>query len=228
MEWLYVISAIASSVAAVLAWAAKLWWSREFASAKDEALKAKDAQIALLEREIKQLQEMTPMKLREYFLSVREQLEEYNDKLHAELEEARKEIKKKQNEIELLQSGHIKREDEIEKLNKEKRELERSANELREKLNSIERKIKNKDIAYYWLDIDYNDINNLRSLHDYLRKYLAKTYISDKEIENKYQNYFIPASSLKRMLRSYLETTLTKKHDTEENSNPNDDSKAKK
>jgi predicted RNase H-like nuclease (RuvC/YqgF family) len=77
---------IGSLIAAILAWIAKLKWSKEFEKAKDETIKAKEAQIAALEREVKSLQDMTPMKLREYFNSVKEQLEEYNEELRKQLE----------------------------------------------------------------------------------------------------------------------------------------------
>ncbi len=42
------------------------------------------------------------MKLREYFLSVKEQLEEYHDKLQEELKAAREDIEKKDSEISRL------------------------------------------------------------------------------------------------------------------------------
>ena len=76
MLWIYAFAAIASSLAAVLAWAAKLWWSKEFGAAKDEIIRAREAQIGLLESEVQNLKELTPMKIREYFLSVKVQLEE--------------------------------------------------------------------------------------------------------------------------------------------------------
>lgn len=69
------MSALASAVAAVLAWAAKLRWSKEYAAAKDEVIRAKDAQIELLRNGIENLRSLTPMKIREYFLSVKKQLE---------------------------------------------------------------------------------------------------------------------------------------------------------
>lgn len=99
IELSYAISAVASVIAAILAWVAKIRWSQEYAEAKNETLKAKDAQIALLEREIQTFQELTPMKLREYFNSVKEQLEEYNDFLNTQLNEAKKELEKKDMEI---------------------------------------------------------------------------------------------------------------------------------
>jgi hypothetical protein len=59
MEMIYAIATLGSVLASVLAWAAKLQWSKEFAKAKDETLKAKEeeirtkeAQIQFLEREI--------------------------------------------------------------------------------------------------------------------------------------------------------------------------------
>jgi len=47
---------VASALAAVLAWAAKLWWSKEYAAAKDEIISAKEAQIELLKNEIETLE----------------------------------------------------------------------------------------------------------------------------------------------------------------------------
>jgi hypothetical protein len=99
---IYAVAALASSLAAVLAWASKLWWAKEYAAAKDETIQAKEAQIELLKTEVQNLRDLTPMKLREYFLSVKEQLEEYNDELREELEAARKEIQKKESELQQM------------------------------------------------------------------------------------------------------------------------------
>jgi len=38
MEWIYALSAIACALAAVLAWAAKLWWGKEYAASKSNSL----------------------------------------------------------------------------------------------------------------------------------------------------------------------------------------------
>ncbi len=142
------ITSLASAVAAILAWIAKIQWSDEYSKAKDETIKAKDTliqvkdaqlqtlitnkdeiikakeeQIRVLEREVKSLNELTPMKIREYFLSVREQMEEYNTVLKTQLDEAQKEISLRKNEIaELVYKGE-KSAGEIEKLEKE-RQLE--------------------------------------------------------------------------------------------------------
>ena len=61
MEWLYPVMTILSALAAVLAWAAKLWWGREFAAAKDEIIKAKDELINVKEAQIEQLTVKFPL-----------------------------------------------------------------------------------------------------------------------------------------------------------------------
>ncbi|MCH7754041.1 hypothetical protein IH970_02795 [candidate division KSB1 bacterium] len=92
MEWIYIITVLASSIAAILAWIAKLLWSKEYIAAKDEVIKAKDAQIEVLNQQIEGLKELTPMKIREYFLSVKLQLEEYNDHLKGQLKDSKKKL----------------------------------------------------------------------------------------------------------------------------------------
>lgn len=104
MEWLILLSALASAISAALAWAAKLWWSKEYIAAKDEIIKSKDAQIDLLNAQIKSLQDLTPMKIREYFLSVREQLEEYNESLQTQLKQAQDMLDLKQQEIDAIKA----------------------------------------------------------------------------------------------------------------------------
>jgi hypothetical protein len=70
-----------------------VWWSREFAHAKDEVIRAKEAQIALLRDEIRQLHELNPAKLREYHQIVKQGLEEYNNQLKARLDEKDRELR---------------------------------------------------------------------------------------------------------------------------------------
>jgi hypothetical protein len=99
------VTTLGALVAVILAWAAKLRWSKEFGVAKDaqiaslqsqiinltnthtELIKAKDAHIAFLEREIKGLQELNPTKLREYVQEIKQGLEEYNDHLKQKIED---------------------------------------------------------------------------------------------------------------------------------------------
>lgn len=102
LETLYAITAVASAGAAILAWLAKLRWSREFSAAKEAQIAAKQAEIASLEREVAVLRELTPMRVREYFLSVKEQLEEYNDRLRWERDAAVAALQEKERETEML------------------------------------------------------------------------------------------------------------------------------
>lgn len=48
---IYAVGALLSALAAFLAWAARLWWGKEFAAAKDETIHAKEAQIAVLKEQ---------------------------------------------------------------------------------------------------------------------------------------------------------------------------------
>ena len=167
--WIYAISALASALAAVLAWAAKLWWAKEYSAAKDEIIKAKDAQIETLKNEIQNLRELTPMKIREYFLSIKEQLEEYNDKLQEELKTAYEEIEKKDSEIRhLLESnqglfpggpepssmdvGVAKLESRVRHLMQTKEQLQVKANSLKQKLQKEEERRQKFKNLLSWLD----------------------------------------------------------------------------
>ena len=51
-------------------------------------IEAKDGEIKSLKTSIEQLKEFSPIRLREYFLSVKEQLEEYNEHLKEKLKKA--------------------------------------------------------------------------------------------------------------------------------------------
>jgi len=111
MDWLYLAVTGISALAAVLAWSAKLRWSKEFAEAKNAAIQAKDAalqaktaEIQALKAEILSFRELSPQKIREYFVSTKEQLEGYIDDLKQKLgqvrDEAEKERDKLQKEVE--------------------------------------------------------------------------------------------------------------------------------
>ena len=183
MEWIYVVSAVASSLAAVLAWAAKLWWGREFAAAKDEIIKAKDAQIEMLTREIESLRELTPMKIREYFLSVREQMEEYNDLLQNQLSEAQKELNRKQAEIDHLRMKGDKNLEAIERLETEKAEISSAVAKLQEELSELQKKHESGDVIVYRIPkINYQMFENINTSFKELSNYLSKDI--SKEMTN--------------------------------------------
>ena len=139
LEMLYAIVALVSAIAAVLAWVAKLVWSKQHLSAKDEIIRAKEAQIDLLNNQIESLRELTPMKLREYFLSVKEQLEEFNITLSSELENATSKIEKKEEEIKLLKAAGQEQEEKIQEISVKLDSLRSSRNEKLHKLGNLDK-----------------------------------------------------------------------------------------
>ncbi len=101
MPWtdlIYAGALLASTLAAVVAWLARLRWAKEYRAAKDATIRAKDAQIAALEAQLETLRELTPMQLHEYFVSVKAQLEAYNETL-------KQQVAEKDRQIAALRSG---------------------------------------------------------------------------------------------------------------------------
>jgi len=199
------IASLASAVAAVLAWVAKIRWSDEYSKAKDETIKAKDAlvevknaqlqtlitnkdetikakeeQIKVLEREVKSLNDLTPMKIREYFLSVREQMEEYNTLLKNQLDEAHNELENKKNEIgELRQKGE-KSASEIEKLEKERQSIAEAASALENQLTELQQKYESQKELF--IQIPKIDTKIYESIGDSLKNLteaMSKNYTQD-------------------------------------------------
>ena len=88
--WVNNLITLVSIIAAILAWVAKLRWSKEYSDAKNAVIEAKEAsisekgeqvvtkqsQIVFLEQQIEFFKERTPQKIREHYRSVQEQLEE--------------------------------------------------------------------------------------------------------------------------------------------------------
>jgi hypothetical protein len=191
VEWLQVGTAFASAVAAVLAWAAKIWWGREFSAAKDEIIRAKDAQIEVLNREIDSLRELTPMKLREYFLSMRKQLEEYNDFLKDKLEEANCELAKKDSAILRLRNEGAKKKEEIQKLESERNQIERiakAASSLSSRLQEVKQKYESESAAVLRLpEIDADTMGDIDAAYWRLLKALSPSSPLD---EFRFEDYF--------------------------------------
>jgi hypothetical protein len=159
-NWLaaaYALAAVLSALAACLAWAARVRWSSDFAAAKDETIRSKDTQIQALQRskdemiqakdaqlqtlqlQLDNLRELTPMKIREYFINMKERLEEFNDSLKRQLLEAARLIAQKQDEIDTLQARGTGQKAKIEKLEREKAVLEQRTAELAERVTVLER-----------------------------------------------------------------------------------------
>ncbi len=84
----------------------ELAWSRRYRAAKN-------AEIHALRAEIESLKEMTPMKVREYYLSTKELLEQCNAELQKELEVARRAESEQSDRIVALKAQGFAREAEL-------------------------------------------------------------------------------------------------------------------
>jgi DNA repair exonuclease SbcCD ATPase subunit len=167
-ELLSSITALLAALAAVLAWAAKLWWGKEYADAKDEIIKAKDAQIAVLEREVKSLSELTPMKLREYFVSVKEQLEEYNNTLHEQLKEAKIDLQRADEQVKLLTTQGEATSGELARLQLERDELRTVVASLETQQQNIESQQKKLNGQEHTLTA------RQRNIYTYIQQFMQK------------------------------------------------------
>ncbi len=137
MEIAYILGTILSGAAAVLAWLAKIYWSKEYISAKDEIIKAKEAQIEQLKSQVQHYKDLTPMKIREYFESMKEQLEEYNDSLQRKLENTKDQLEKKNEELKKLEQYDQEKASTIANIKDEKEKLEEQVSELETDLEKL-------------------------------------------------------------------------------------------
>lgn len=208
------ISALFSALAAVLAWIAKIKWAKEFSEAKDETIRAKeaqiqikeaqlqtvlmtkdqiiqakDAQIETLDKELKLLQELSPMKLREYNIAVRSQLEEYNDLVCQKLEDAKTEIANKNSEIESLKVEGSKNLEVISKLTKEKEKISSLAEGLENTILDIStlQKSKNKNhLVLYLFLLSNTKLNDQYKYYSELSKLLSKDVSQDFKLKYRF------------------------------------------
>lgn len=173
---LSLLTAFFSTIAAALAWLAKLRWSDEFAKAKDETIKAKqafideytrakdetikskdsiieakNAQIAALQMEIENQKELNPMKLREYFESVKTQLEEYNDMLQQRVEEKKKELEQRDIQINELSTERNKESNSYQLLLRERDSLNNSVKGLELEIFNLRKATANVD---NWFELE--------------------------------------------------------------------------
>lgn len=130
MEWIQAIAAIASGLAAVLAWVAKIRWSNEFAAAKDETIRAKEAQmnvkderISDLKEKIEWLRQFNPQSIQENYISAINQLDEINSHLNREIEELKMEVANRDSLLSELSESKSEDQMRIENLTKERDNL---------------------------------------------------------------------------------------------------------
>jgi DNA repair exonuclease SbcCD ATPase subunit len=133
IDWIYSIAAVFSTIAAVLAWVAKIRWSDEYREAKEETIKSKEAHIEMLQNEVENLHALTPIKMREYFESTKDSLEEFVEVLQTQLDDAKSTLKKKGDEIKELESQNR----EIGRLQQEKETLTEAVDELEEEVEDL-------------------------------------------------------------------------------------------
>ena len=145
MDWAYAIAAIASSVAAILAWAAKLRWSKEYREANDRIIASKDAeinalktaaaelrqskqdQIDNLKEQITSFKDLNPTMLKEWSSSIAEHFELLAKALESKLRRADEEIKERERKIgELVNAGKTKKKEVVD-LRREVSELKSAA-----------------------------------------------------------------------------------------------------
>jgi len=157
------IAAVLSALASVLAWAARLIWGREFAAAKDETIKAKeaqlvtkdetikakDAQIEGLTQRLKEERELNPMMIREYFVSVKAQLEEYIALLKGQRDEAQGKLVGLQREIKTVQATAAGRQDQIRELVAERSRLQDVSAALSKQVEQLQSKQEENDQVLY-------------------------------------------------------------------------------
>jgi len=115
---------------------------------KEEILKAKDAEISALNREIESLKELSSIKVREHFLSVKHTLEESITTLERELKEAKIKSEEAENSLQdkEIQIEKLLPESEINKSKIEELEIDRTKfkgeiNKLRQNLEEKEKSL---------------------------------------------------------------------------------------
>lgn len=100
-----------SIIAAIIAWTAKLRWSKEYRDATNRLIQAKDAEIStlksqserlekskdaeiqILQHQIEKLEKLNPKELIEWYEGLKKFSEEYVEQLRRQLEEAKQKIK---------------------------------------------------------------------------------------------------------------------------------------
>lgn len=174
MEYIQGIITILSLIAAIMAWFVKLRWANEYKEAKE-------AQINVLERELESYKEMTPMKIREYFISTKEMLEENIKHLEVTIDEKNKEI---------TELDHIYVESEyrsVEAIREQKEEI----TILRNQIIELEKERVSSTDAYNQIVIDVNEVLDvLGNIEDRTLEFMVSEDLSEMErdeFRSKYQ-----------------------------------------
>lgn len=130
----------------------------------------------MLKTQIENLKELDPMKIREYSISIKEQLEEYIEELKSRLTEAKTEIKQKSTQIEKLKSEGDKQSEVLKKLEYEKTQIEGRAMELYGKVKRVETLV------------DLRPINFIKFLNDIIDSFEKRIPKRNIKIERLYSS----------------------------------------
>ena len=163
-DWIASFAALFSAIAAVVSTFIIARWGKEFARAKGAQIEAKDAQIETLRSsteklliqkdaqietlrlQIETLRGLTSTKLYEYWVTTREQLEDYNEFLLAQLAEIKAAVQEKDAEIQDLK-GKVTEGTRVEKIKSERDEFEAKVDSLEKELQEIRSKQRELDIG---------------------------------------------------------------------------------
>ncbi len=133
LQWVTIVAALLSGIAACLAWIAKIRWAKEFS-------RAKDAQIDAIKSELEFARSLTPARIREQLIAMRQTLEEQVEFLQAENEKLKSE----------LHSANAESRAKLENLDLQHVDLIQN---LQDELNSLKRQLELMD--QYWSGADY-------------------------------------------------------------------------
>jgi len=111
-----VLIAIISTIPVLIGTVAGAVWGSKIASAKDEIIKAKDVQIDTLRSQLEYYRDITPDKLHEWIVGLKNYSEYCIEQLEEQLDDAQKAIKEQDQEIVTLQEEGKAKVEETEKL----------------------------------------------------------------------------------------------------------------
>ena len=140
MDWMHWAALGAGWLFGVVSSLTKLRWSQEYTKAKDEVIRAKEAQIEFLQKQVRMLQEWSPNKIRDYFIAVRTSLEEYIDFLKEALATANAELRRREQAlVKLRATDEKKAQEQAEALEREQAAISAASRELETKIKQVQR-----------------------------------------------------------------------------------------
>lgn len=134
LQWIQVLAALASALAAGLAWALR----GPSAPARDALAEAKDQEIAALKDELDALRELTPVKIRAFFLTARRQLKEYCALLEEAYDGARHDLARCETELAQRQSAGPGHTDEVKALAQRRERLTAATQAMKAGLREVQ------------------------------------------------------------------------------------------